>query len=169
MAPQIGPNDAPMMTNTGTTCAARPVTARMMLTAAPKPTEMNGFTLGNVVLKLFAAMKDEKHADGNAANASRNMSTRATLSPSTTLNRLVVRYRALGVASTAIFSRSSSSSCLPALAAAASASATAFSTVAIAAASALPLNSFDPCTPATMQVESPAVRMMASAMPNKPP
>ena len=45
----------------------------MMLTAVPMPTEMNGFTLGSVVLKLLAAMKDEKQAGGNAAMASRNI------------------------------------------------------------------------------------------------
>ena len=31
------------------------------------PTEMNGLTLGMVVLKLLAAMKDEKHAPGKDA------------------------------------------------------------------------------------------------------
>ena len=34
---------------------------------APMPTERNGFTLGMTVLKLLAAMNDEKQAPGNAA------------------------------------------------------------------------------------------------------
>ena len=68
---------------------ARPVIAKRMLTAAPMPTETNGFTPGNVVLKLFAAMKDEKHAGGKAANARRN-STRPALLPNNTGIRLGV-------------------------------------------------------------------------------
>ena len=60
-----------MITKTGTTRPASPVTARMMLTAAPMPTDTKGFTFGSVVLKLLAAMKAEKQADGNAAIASR--------------------------------------------------------------------------------------------------
>ena len=39
------------------------------------PTEMNGLTLGSVVLKLLAAMKAEKQAGGKAAIASRYMKT----------------------------------------------------------------------------------------------
>ena len=44
------------------------VTARTMLTIAPMPTEMNGLTLGMTVLKLLAAMNEEKQAPGNAAS-----------------------------------------------------------------------------------------------------
>ena len=44
------------------------VTARTMLTIAPMPTEMNGLTLGITVLKLLAAMNEEKHAPGKAAS-----------------------------------------------------------------------------------------------------
>ena len=69
---------------------ARPVTANTILTAAPIPTEINGFTCGSVVLKLFAAMNDEKHAGGNAASASKNMRMPASLSPSTTFISPVV-------------------------------------------------------------------------------
>ena len=36
--------------------------------AVPMPTEMNGLSFGNVVLKLFAAMNAEKQAGGNAAS-----------------------------------------------------------------------------------------------------
>ena len=38
-----------------------------MLTIVPMPTETNGLTLGMTVLKLLAAMNDEKQAPGNAA------------------------------------------------------------------------------------------------------
>ena len=53
----------------------------MTLTAVPMPTEMNGFTLGSVVLKLLAAIKAEKHAGGNAAMASRNITHFALSGP----------------------------------------------------------------------------------------
>jgi len=46
---------------------ATPVMARMMLTRAPMPTERNGLTFGMTVLKLFAAMNDEKQAPGKEA------------------------------------------------------------------------------------------------------
>ncbi len=62
-----------MITNTAMALATTPVTARMIATTVPMPTEMNGFTFGSVVLKLLAAMKDEKQAGGNAAMASRNI------------------------------------------------------------------------------------------------
>ena len=45
----------------------------MTLTVVPMPTEMKGFTLGSVVLKLLAAMNAEKQAGGKAATASRNI------------------------------------------------------------------------------------------------
>ena len=45
------------------------------------PTEMNGFTFGSVVLKLLAAMNDEKQAGGNAAMASRNITHLALSGP----------------------------------------------------------------------------------------
>ena len=73
-----------MITKTPTASPARPVMARMMLTAAPMPTEMNGFTCGSVVLKLLAAMKEEKQAGGNAAMARGNITHLARPSPSTT-------------------------------------------------------------------------------------
>ena len=38
-----------------------------MLTTVPMPTERNGLTFGMTVLKLLAAMNDEKQAPGNAA------------------------------------------------------------------------------------------------------
>src|SRR5437588_9138483 len=65
-----------------------------MLTAAPIPTETNGLTLGSVVLKLLAAMKEEKHAGGKAATASRNITHLATSLPSTTgikLNESIIK------------------------------------------------------------------------------
>src|SRR5208337_551142 len=67
MAPQIGPNEAPMMPKTPPRLPATLVTARMMLTIAPMPTDRNGFTLGRTVLKLLAAMNEEKQAPGKAA------------------------------------------------------------------------------------------------------
>ena len=44
------------------------VIARAMLTIAPMPTEMKGLTLGITVLKLLAAMNEEKQAPGKAAS-----------------------------------------------------------------------------------------------------
>ena len=38
--------------------------------SAPKPTVMNGLIFGIVVLKLLAAMNEEKHAPGNDEIAS---------------------------------------------------------------------------------------------------
>jgi hypothetical protein len=68
----ISPEDIPCpetsKSETPMRLPATPVIARMMLTIAPIPTERNGFTLGITVLKLFAAMNDEKHAPGNAAS-----------------------------------------------------------------------------------------------------
>src|SRR6185369_14236085 len=55
-----------------------------MLTAAPMPTETNGVTFGSVVLKLLAAINEEKQAGGNAATASRNMTHFAASLPRTT-------------------------------------------------------------------------------------
>src|SRR5215813_5778464 len=46
---------------------AQPVIARIMLITAPIPTDTKGLTLGRVVLKLLAAMNDEKQAPGNEA------------------------------------------------------------------------------------------------------
>ncbi len=56
------------MTKTLTRSPATRLTARVMLTMAPIPTERNGLTLGIVVLKLLAAMNEEKQAPGNAAS-----------------------------------------------------------------------------------------------------
>src|ERR1700733_15096727 len=63
------------------TLATKPVTARMMLTAAPMPTERKGLTFGSVVLKLFAAINDEKQAGGKAGTANRNMTHFAVSCP----------------------------------------------------------------------------------------
>ena len=70
MAPTIGPNDAPIRPKTLGKLPATLVTARIMLTTAPIPTVMKGLILGIVVLKLLAAIKEEKHAPGNEANVS---------------------------------------------------------------------------------------------------
>src|SRR5579884_691965 len=80
MAPQIGPNEAPMMLNTAGRLAANgtslPVAsgtgimARRMLTRAPRPTERAELTCGMTVLKLLAAMNDEKQAPGKADSGS---------------------------------------------------------------------------------------------------
>ena len=64
MAPHTGPKDAPINTKTPAAFPAQPDTARTHAMAAPTPTDRNGFTLGRVVLKLFAAMNDEKQAAG---------------------------------------------------------------------------------------------------------
>ena len=71
MAPQMGPKEAPITEKTEITSPAKPETARKILTAVPIPTERKGGTLGSVVLKLLAAMNDEKHAGGKAAIAKR--------------------------------------------------------------------------------------------------
>src|ERR1035437_7964807 len=84
IAPKMGPKEAPMILKTMMAWPAKPVMARTMLTAAPMPTEMNGFTPDSVVLKLLAAMNEEKHADGNAEMASRNMISPAALLPIST-------------------------------------------------------------------------------------
>ena len=60
-----------MILNTPTALPARPETARTIATSVPSPQEMIGLTFGNVVLKLLAAIKEEKHAGGKAAIASR--------------------------------------------------------------------------------------------------
>src|SRR5512140_247605 len=52
-----------MIPNTLGNCAAHFPAA-----SAPIPTDTNGLTFGKVVLKLLAAMRDEKHAPGNEAN-----------------------------------------------------------------------------------------------------
>src|SRR5437868_3364729 len=67
MAPTIGPNEAPIIPKTLSRLPAHPVTAIMMLMIAPMPTERKGFTWGMTVLKLLAAMNDEKQAPGNEA------------------------------------------------------------------------------------------------------
>ena len=72
---------------------ATPVTARTMLTTVPMPTEMNGFTLGSVVLKLLAAINAEKQAGGKAARASRNITHFALSGPSTVGMRFKARLR----------------------------------------------------------------------------
>jgi len=54
-----------------------------MLTAAPMPTDTNGFTPESVVLKLFAAINDEKQAAGKAAKAKRKPNHLAVSAPTT--------------------------------------------------------------------------------------
>src|SRR5579883_329777 len=68
MAPQMGPNEAPMKPNTAPKSPATRVTAKRMLTKAPKPTDRKELTCGITVLKLLAAMNDEKQAPGKAAS-----------------------------------------------------------------------------------------------------
>src|SRR5579875_2908267 len=68
MAPQMGPKEAPMRPNTAPKSPATRVTAKRMLTKAPKPTDRKELTCGITVLKLLAAMNDEKQAPGKAAS-----------------------------------------------------------------------------------------------------
>src|SRR5579859_3668368 len=76
MAPTIGPKEAPMMPKTAGSFAAhfasagepKGIIAISILTMEPIPTEIKGFTLGMVVLKLLGAMNDEKQAPGNEAS-----------------------------------------------------------------------------------------------------
>ena len=70
MAPQIGPNDAPMMPNTAAASPALPESTSAIEAAVPMPQEMNGLTFGSVFLKLAAAISELKQAGGNAAIAS---------------------------------------------------------------------------------------------------
>src|SRR5579875_2997047 len=70
MAPQMGPKEAPMRPNTAPKSPATRVTAKRMLTKAPKPTDRKELTCGITVLKLLAAMNDEKQAPGKAASVS---------------------------------------------------------------------------------------------------
>ena len=81
MAPQIGPNDAPMMPNTAAAFPALPESTKAIDAAVPMPQEINGFTLGSVFLKLAAAISELKHAGGNAAIASNNQKIFAVPSP----------------------------------------------------------------------------------------
>ena len=64
MAPQIGPNDAPMMPNTAAALPALPESTRAIDAAVPMPQEMNGLTFGSVFLKLAAAISELKQAGG---------------------------------------------------------------------------------------------------------
>ena len=50
-----------------------------MAANVPMPHEIKGFTLGSVVLKLFAAINEEKQAGGKAAIASRYIITAPTV------------------------------------------------------------------------------------------
>src|SRR5450756_686064 len=124
-----------MIWNTMIALPAQPERARAMLTAAPMPTEMKGLTFDRVVLKLLAAMKEEKQAGGKAAIASRNIIHLAALTPMITgirpgLCRII------------------------------------FPPPAVTAAL---LNSGEPYVPATISIEAPAERMIASAAPTMPP
>ena len=58
-----------MTVKTPITLPAKPVTASRMLPRVPIPTEIHGLIFGKVVLKLFAAMNDEKHDEGKVAKA----------------------------------------------------------------------------------------------------
>jgi len=72
MAPQMGPNEAPMTWKTLLTSPAQPLTAKAAAANAPTPTEIAGLTFGIVVLKLFAAISDEKQAPGRTKRPKRS-------------------------------------------------------------------------------------------------
>src|ERR1039458_1056692 len=82
----MGPKEAPMIWKTMIALPASPVIASAMLTAVPMPTETNGLTLGNVALKLLAAINAEKHAAGNAEITSRN-----NMTPALRCRRIVIK------------------------------------------------------------------------------
>ena len=81
IAPQIGPNEAPMKAKTAMHLPATPETARAMETTQPMPQETHGLTLGRVVLIELAAISEEKQALGKAVIASAKASHLAALAP----------------------------------------------------------------------------------------
>ena len=71
MAPQMGPKDAPTIEKNPTRLLARPLIARHALTVTAASVEMLRGILGNIVLKLLAAMKVEKQVGTSVAAANR--------------------------------------------------------------------------------------------------
>jgi len=57
----MGPNEAPTIPKNPTRWPAAPVTARRALPVTAASVKLLRGTLGSIVLKLLAAMKDEKH------------------------------------------------------------------------------------------------------------
>src|SRR5512133_2397172 len=98
MAPTIGPKEAPIMPNTlgswaahlASGAALKGNTAIRMLTIAPMPTDTNGLTFGSVVLKLLAAMNEEKQALGKAAMVRAIISTAKSPGASLCCNAAVI-------------------------------------------------------------------------------
>src|SRR6476469_4772847 len=77
IAPQIGPNDAPTILKKPTRLLATPVIANSALTVMAATVDTVRGILGSMVLKLFAAMKDEKHVGTKEAAAKRKNITGA--------------------------------------------------------------------------------------------
>src|SRR6185312_12469806 len=71
IAPQMGPKDAPTIPKKPTRLPARPVIAKMALTVIAATVEAVRGILGNIVLKLLAAINDEKQVGTREAAAKR--------------------------------------------------------------------------------------------------
>jgi hypothetical protein len=79
MAPQMGPKDAPTMPKKPARLSAIPVIARMALTVTAAKVQTLRGIVGNIVLKLFEAMKDEKQVGTRQAAAKRKNTIGARL------------------------------------------------------------------------------------------
>ena len=76
MAPQIGPNEAPIIVNRPIRFAAAPVIASTAATIAPAIVDVIRGTPGIIVARLLPAMKDEKHIGATEATANRKKGRR---------------------------------------------------------------------------------------------
>jgi len=77
MARHVGPNDAPTIPKKPTRLAATPVIGKTALIVKAAIVEALRGTFGNIVLKLFDAMKDEKQVGTTVAAANRKNITGA--------------------------------------------------------------------------------------------
>jgi hypothetical protein len=77
MAPQMGPKDAATMLKKPIRLSATPLMARIALNVTPAMVDTGRETLGNMVLKLLAAMKAEKQVGTRQAAAKRKNITGA--------------------------------------------------------------------------------------------
>jgi hypothetical protein len=79
MAPQMGPNDAATRLKKPTRLFATPVAARRTLMVRAMRVETMRGIFGNMVLKLFDAMNEEKHVGTMEAIAKRKNITGASV------------------------------------------------------------------------------------------
>ena len=77
MAPHMGPKEAPTIPKKPTRLAATPLIAKTALTVKAAIVKTLRGTFGNIVLKLFDAMKDEKQVGTTVAAANRKNITGA--------------------------------------------------------------------------------------------